>query len=189
MRAIANSRAWVYYIRIGRKITMDNAPAKVKRDINPVKKFFMEHENIRQIVVFTLCSLVCFAIEYISFTVIELCIKGLDQPVDWIVFEYDHARTFVAFLVSNVLAQTATFVLNRKKTFKANNNVVFSAIMYVITVVALIIFTTWLAGVLAPAVMPIRPALCFRRKMSLPVSGAVSITKPGWAKKEALGRS
>ena len=38
MRAIANSRAWVYYIHIGRKITMDNAPAKVKRDINPVKK-------------------------------------------------------------------------------------------------------------------------------------------------------
>lgn len=151
MRAIANSRAWVYYIRIGRKITMDNAPAKVKRDINPVKKFFMEHENIRQIVVFTLCSLVCFAIEYISFTVIELCIKGLDQPVDWIVFEYDHARTFVAFLVSNVLAQTATFILNRKKTFKATNNVLISGIMFAIMMVGIILLNTYLGGVITSA--------------------------------------
>lgn len=31
--------------------------------------------------------------------------------------------------------------------------------------------------------MPTKPVLCFRKKMLPPVSGVVSITKPGWAKK------
>ena len=57
-------------------------------------------------------------------------------------------------LGSKCIAEIISFTINRKKTFKANNNVVFSAIMYVITVVALIIFTTWLAGVLGDAMGP-----------------------------------
>ena len=122
-----------------------------KNGINPVKKFFMEHENIRQIVVFMLCSLVCFAIEYISFTIIELCVKGYDQPFNGTIFKYDHTRSFIAFLVSNVLAQTSTFVLNRKKTFKATNNVVISGIMFAAMMVGIIVLNTWLGGIIQKA--------------------------------------
>lgn len=57
-------------------------------------------------------------------------------------------------LVSKCIAEIISFTINRKKTFKANNNVVFSAIMYVLTVIALILFTTWLAGVLGDAIGP-----------------------------------
>lgn len=57
-------------------------------------------------------------------------------------------------LVSKCIAEIISFTINRKKTFNANNNVVFSAIMYVITVIALILFTTWLAGILGDAIGP-----------------------------------
>ena len=124
---------------------------KVKKGINPVVKFFREHENIRQIVVFTLCSLVCFAIEYISFTIIELCVTGYDQPFNGTIFKYDQTRSFIAFLVSNVLAQTTTFILNRKKTFKATNNVVISGIMFAAMMVGIIVLNTWLGGIIQTA--------------------------------------
>lgn len=116
-----------------------------------LKAFFAAHENIRQIIVYTLVSLVCFAIEYISFTVIELCIKSYEEPFEWFLFSYDHTRTFIAFLVSNILAQTTTFVLNRKKTFKATNNVVVSGIMFAIIMICIILLNTYLGGIITRA--------------------------------------
>ena len=77
-----------------------------------------------------------------------------NEHFHWFIFDYAAGREgafgtagFIAMLGSKCIAEIISFTINRKKTFKANNNVVFSAIMYVITVVALIIFTTWLAGV------------------------------------------
>ena len=57
----------------------------------------------------------------------------------------------MAFLVSNVLAQTATFVLNRKKTFKATNNVLISGIMFAIMMIGIILLNTYLGGVITSA--------------------------------------
>ena len=55
---------------------------------------------------------------------------------------------FIAFLVSKCVAEIISFIINRKKNFEADNNIVFSIVTYVITVVALIIFSTWLGGAL-----------------------------------------
>ena len=129
---------------------------KVKGEkIKKIKHFFATHENIRQLVLFTLFSLICFAIEYISFTILQLCLKSYNEPLNWFVFHYDQEYggmgAFIAFLVSNVLAQAATFVLNRKKTFKATNNVVISGIMFAIIIIAIIILNTYLGGVIGSA--------------------------------------
>ena len=84
-----------------------------------------------------------------------------NEDFHWFIFHYAAGRGgafgtagFIAMLGSKCIAEIISFTINRKKTFNANNNVVFSAIMYVITVVALIIFTTWLAGVLGDAMGP-----------------------------------
>ncbi len=129
---------------------------KVKGEkIKKIKHFFATHENIRQLVLFTLFSLICFAIEYISFTILQLCLKSYNEPLDWFLFHYTQSGggkgAFVAFLVSNILAQAATFVLNRKKTFKATNNVVISGIMFAIVIIAIIILNTYLGGVIGSA--------------------------------------
>ena len=106
------------------------------------KDFMTRHGNIWQIVKFTEDVL------------------G-NQEFHWFVFHYAPGRNgafgtagFIAMLVSKCIAEIISFTINRKKTFNANNNVVFSAIMYVLTVIALILFTTWLAGVLGDAIGP-----------------------------------
>ena len=115
------------------------------------KAFMTRHGNIWQIVKFTLISLIAFLAEFATMYALQYGLADVcGQDFHWFVFNYDASQggqaTFIAMLGSKCIAEIISFTINRKKTFKANNNVVFSAIMYVITVVALIIFTTWLAG-------------------------------------------
>ena len=115
------------------------------------KAFMTRHGNIWQIVKFTLISLIAFLAEFATMYALQYGLADVcGQDFHWFVFNYDASQggqaTFIAMLGSKCIAEIISFTINRKKTFKANNNVVFSAIMYVITVVALIIFSTWLAG-------------------------------------------
>lgn len=117
---------------------------------NKIAKFKKEHEAIFQLILFTLLSCVAAAVEVTTFMLINnVFLKSLNsEPFKWFIFNYDGGvagglGTMVAFLASTTLAQIVSFVLNRKKTFNANNNVVFSAIMYVIMVVVIISTQTY----------------------------------------------
>lgn len=135
---------------------MEGEKKRKSNIVSTVRDFFAAHENIRQIVVFTLVSLICFAIEYVSFTVLVLCLRGYNEHFQWFLFEYTSQAggtgAFIAFLVSNVLAQLSTFVLNRKKTFRATNNVIVSGIMFALMMIAIILLNTYLGGVIGNSV-------------------------------------
>lgn len=127
------------------------------------KAFMTRHGNIWQVVKFTLISCIAFIAEFASMYALQYGLEGVcgNEDFHWFIFHYAAGRGgafgtagFIAMLGSKCIAEIISFTINRKKTFNANNNVVFSAIMYVITVVALIIFTTWLAGVLGDAMGP-----------------------------------
>lgn len=127
------------------------------------KAFMTRHGNIWQIVKFTLISLIAFLAEFATMYALQYGLEGVcgDEHFKWFIFDYAAGREgafgtagFIAMLGSKCIAEIISFTINRKKTFKANNNVVFSVIMYVITVIALILFTTWLAGVLGDAMGP-----------------------------------
>ncbi len=123
--------------------------------IAKIKNFLQTHESIFQLIKFMIFSMVAFVVEYASFTILVLCLKSVNQPMDWFVFRYSAADggtgAFIAFLISNVLAQITSFVINRKKTFNANNNIVFSAVMYAIMVCGIIVLNTYLGSVLTTA--------------------------------------
>lgn len=129
---------------------------KIKDFFKKIGDFLKAHEDIRQLVMFTLFSLICFAIEYISFLILKLCIRT-EGDFKWFIFEYTNEAgglgAFIAFLVSNILAQAATFVLNRKKTFNADNNVIVAAVAYAIMVVGIIVLNTWLGGIIGDAIV------------------------------------
>ncbi|MBO4539730.1 MAG: hypothetical protein J5781_05590 [Clostridia bacterium] len=117
--------------------------------------FINTHEDLRQFVLFSLFSFLCFAAEMASFySVYYICMAtGFDAPLKWFVFDYSAAESggkggFLAFLLSTAIAQALTFILNRKKTFKANNNVVWAATMYAIMVVVIIVANTALCGII-----------------------------------------
>lgn len=122
---------------------------------NKIKEFLDGHPNIAQLIKFTLFSLICFAIEYVSFAIITWALRGYNQEARWWIFNYSTADggmgSMIGFFVSNVLAQAATFVLNRKKTFNANNNVVYSAVTYTIMVCGIIALNTWAGGKITAA--------------------------------------
>lgn len=53
---------------------------------------------------------------------------------------------FIAYLVANIVAKVISYILNRKKTFAAVNNLAFSFTVYVIMCVALIVAETFIAA-------------------------------------------
>lgn len=127
------------------------------------KKFLEDHKNIFQIIKFTLISLIAFIAEFASMYALQYGLAGVygDQEFRWFLFYYAPGKTgayglagFIAFLGSKCIAEIISFIVNRKKTFEANNNVVFSAIMYVITVIAVILLSTWLGGALGDLLGP-----------------------------------
>lgn len=140
---------------------MDNASTESKAA--KIKRFFNAHENIKQIVKFTLISCIAFIAEFASMYALQYGLEGVcgDTEFKWFLFHYAPGRTgafglagFIAFLVSKCIAEVISFIINRKKTFNANNNVLFSAVMYVLTVIAVILLSTWLGGALGDLMGP-----------------------------------
>ena len=83
-------------------------------------EYVKSHEDLRQFVMFSLFSLLCFAAEMATFySVYYICdAAGFNLPFKWFVFDYSAAESggrggFLAFLLSTTVAQALTFVLNR----------------------------------------------------------------------------
>ena len=140
-----------------------NSKSKASAALEKGKAFMERHGNIWRIVKFTLISLIAFVAEFASMYALQYGLEDTlgNEPFDWFIFHYDPGREgafgtagFIAMLVSKCIAEIISFTVNRKKTFNANNNVVFSVVVYVITVIALILFTTWMAGALGDAIGP-----------------------------------
>ncbi len=130
-----------------------NSDSKFAVAFDKGKQFMTRHGNIWQVVKFTLISLIAFLAEFATMYALQYGLADVcGQDFHWFVFHYTEKAggqaAFIAMLGSKCIAEIISFTINRKKTFNANNNVAFSAIMYVITVVALVVFSTWLAGVI-----------------------------------------
>lgn len=123
-------------------------------------KFFFEvlenYPDIRQMVMFTLFSMLCglgqlsttYILKYSLETIPSLnngfFQKGLIGGI--YLFNFPSTAEFIGFLCGSTVGQVLTFVLNRKKTFRATNNVVISAIMYAIMAVLITLIQTLVGG-------------------------------------------
>ena len=107
-------------------------------------------KTVVQAILFTLLSMVAFVSQIILVNVIPLIYKDTTPISAWI-FGEQARNAFVAFLISNTAAKVISYVLNRKKTFAAVNNLTFSIVTYVIMCVTLIIVETLIGEPLAKA--------------------------------------
>lgn len=119
------------------------------------KSFAKEHENIWQLIKFIIVSSISGSIELVSYILLNsvILIALNAEPFSWWIFNYSGGSagglgTMIAFLVSTALAQVVAFIVNRKKTFKANNNVFYSAVMYIIMVVFIVCVQTYFGPLL-----------------------------------------
>ena len=108
-----------------------------------------------QFILFIIMSLAAFVVQFliVQFGPAGLKLCGVDdaQKMDFWIFKGYTLAAFISFLVANTLAKIISYILNRKKTFNAVNNLVFSMTVYVIMCVTLIIVETIIGEPLANA--------------------------------------
>ncbi len=131
---------------------------KRKRKLPPflqkIADYLSAHEDIRQMVMFFMFSLICGGTQFIITLVLPLLlnlIPSLKPSFSWFLFAYPTTGEFIGFLVGSVIGQVLTFALNRKKTFNVPNYLVMRAIMYAIMAILIILMQTYLGGVVTSA--------------------------------------
>jgi len=73
---------------------------------------------------------------------LDLLLKNLTNPVTIAPFPSQALGSFLAFFISNVICKTVAYFLNRKATFHADNNAVFSAVVYTVMMVIMLVLET-----------------------------------------------
>lgn len=126
--------------------------AKSKKGLKYLINYIKTHEDLRQMVMFFLFSLLCAASQTITQFVLKYAIGAVNnEPFSWFLFNYQQDKglaEFIGFICGAVIGQVMTFILNRKKTFKATNNVVIAGIMYAIIAIGIILLQTYLGAVI-----------------------------------------
>lgn len=132
---------------------------KTKSSVKDIdKKLTEDHQTLWQFIKFFLFSQLAGFVELVSFAVLNKVLPPkMPESFDFFVFHYTTEKNlckgaFIAFLVSAILAEIVSFLINRKATFNANNNVVKSAIEYAVMIVFVICMKTWVVTVLTPVV-------------------------------------
>jgi len=99
-----------------------------------------------QFLLFIVMSLVAFAAQIVIVTwgddLFEKIPSVTGQEINAWIFGVQPLSVFIAFLIGNVVAKVLSYILNRKKTFNAVNNLAFSMTVYTIMCVTLIIVET-----------------------------------------------
>lgn len=126
-----------------------------KKSLKALVQYIKAHEELRQMVLFLLFSFLCAAAQTVTQFVLKYAIGAAnDAQFEWFLFKYPYEKglaEFIGFICGAIIGQVMTFVLNRKKTFKATNNVVIAGIMYAIIAICIILLQTYLGGVITDA--------------------------------------
>ena len=119
--------------------------------LEKVAKYINEHKTLLQAILFMLFSCLAFVAQLGTQALFDWALASVDKVVKVWPFPEQALGTLISFLIANVVAKVLSFVMNRKKTFNANNNKIFSAVTYTIMVVTLIIVETLVGEPLAKA--------------------------------------
>jgi putative flippase GtrA len=121
---------------------------------NQFQEWKTKHETLWQFVMFTLMSSITTVVDFGSFALFNywVFIPLKEQPFKWSIINYSiedgGLGAFLAFGLSFAISQTFNFFLQRKTTFKANNNVLYSGIMYAVMVIGVYFFQLWVPSVI-----------------------------------------
>lgn len=135
------------------------AGMKDRKGLKVKIKFFFEvlerYPDVRQMVLFTLFSMLCGLGQFVTQFLLQytlVYIPALKPPFQRVsvgslyLFNYDSIAQGIGFLAGAIVGNTLTFILNRKKTFRATNNVAVAATMYAILAVFITLLQTLVGG-------------------------------------------
>ena len=125
--------------------------SKLRDTSNQLKQ---NKKTLWQFIMFTLLSLLTTLVDLGSFSLLNyvILIPLKSTPFHFWVFNYDVLAgglcAFLAFEISFVLSQTFNFFIQRKVTFSANNNLVYSGFMYGLMVLTVFFLQLWIPQLL-----------------------------------------
>ena len=136
----------------------EEEPKKDEKSSSKIGEFFGKYTIVQkfkawtkrkpelwQLIKFTLVSMLAGITEITSTAILAASLRNVHTPVEWFIFNYPDRGVgtglglMITVLVATALAQIVAFVVNRKKTFQADNNIVFSIVSYAAMVVVLLI--------------------------------------------------
>ena len=105
-----------------------------------------KREELLKIVKFTIMGALSTMIELVVFYLLQGIVFAdmRTQPIQFFVFAYEGPGYLWSFLISTTVGYAIAFALNRKYTFHANANPIFSIAAYIVMVIFTIFITTWL---------------------------------------------
>lgn len=140
-----------------------DAQAEAKpRSLKGLIEYIKTHENLRQVVLFTLFSMICGVTQMLITLLLPIILKAaapakMNTPFGWIAMgdkyffdftdEGQGLGSFLGWLIGSIWGQTLTFILNRKKTFNAPDHLVFRAVAYTVMAILIIIVQTALGKI------------------------------------------
>ena len=147
----------VYEMQSGDIVEIDNVDELKKVDSSYEKDFscFVEkHGEIWKFIKFSFTGVSTAILEMFVFALLQFVVfKSLNEvPVrDNAVLFFlgiEYKGYMLSYFLSAVVGYTASFIMNRKLTFKADSNIFISTLLYIIMVVATIAFNTWFGAFL-----------------------------------------
>lgn len=96
----------------------------------------------RQFVLFMFYGTIALIAELLARFGCDIAFRRIDTMLDIWPFPEQALGSLLAFMISNILAKTISFIFNRKKTFEANNNALWSGFLYAILCIVLLIIET-----------------------------------------------
>lgn len=133
-------------------VETESQPEQKPKGIKAIIEYIKTHENLRQMVMFLLFSMVCGAAQFTTTLVLPIILRAaspsMSDPFKWFMFDYTEKGIgeFIGFLVGSVIGQALTFILNRKKTFNIRDHVAFRAVAYAVMAVLIILMQTAIGG-------------------------------------------
>lgn len=111
--------------------------------------FTTKHAEIWKFIKFTLTgastSIIYFAVyylcEYVIFKSLNATPVTDSAVLDFLGIKF--VGTAFSYFIASFLSYVASYIINRKVTFKSNSNILLSTILFAIMVVVTTVFTTW----------------------------------------------
>ena len=113
-------------------------------------KWKIKHVTLWQFILYMLMGCLTSVVDFGTFALLNfwILVRFRYQPFSWWLIDYSIKNggltAFLSFAISFAISQIFNFVLQRKTTFKANNNVAGSAVMYTIMILLVYVFQLYL---------------------------------------------
>jgi len=130
---------------------------KVRRLLGKVKakakEFAVEHKEIFKFLKFMVVGLGATIVEFAIYYILQFAVfRGLSKnPLKIWFIPFDGIGLMLSFIISTTIGYVLAFIFNRKVTFAANSNPLFSAIAYFVMVIFTIFATTAIGSAISTA--------------------------------------